>query len=49
MSMRLFDQFFSRDDDVTGYEKYRRVIVFATIAACAVVLILMMALWMMAA
>jgi len=40
--MRLFDQFFSRDDDV----KYRRVIVFATIAACAVVLILMMALWM---
>ena len=49
MGMRLFDQFFSRDDDVTGYEKYRRVIVFATITACAVVLILMMALWMMVA
>ncbi len=44
--MRLVEQFFSRDDDVTGYEKYRRVIVFVTIAASAVVLILMLVLWM---
>jgi hypothetical protein len=44
--MRLFDRVFSRDSDVTGYEKYRRVIVFATIAAYAAVLILMMALCM---
>lgn len=44
--MRLFDQFFSRDNDVTGYEKYRRAIVFATIAASAVVLAFMLVLCM---
>jgi hypothetical protein len=37
---------FSRDGDVTGYEKYRRAIVCATIAASAVVLTLMLVLWM---
>jgi len=47
--MRLVDQIFSRDGDVTGYEKYRRVIVYATIAASTVVLISMIVLLMSSA
>jgi hypothetical protein len=47
--MRLVDQIFSRDGDVTGYEKYRRLIVYATIAASAFILTSMLVLWMVSA